>query len=71
MKVSIPPMSPSWLRRALALKERRNREMSGGVQYFADEYQPVPGKQRSEDEVRVEAERLYGPAQSTRKERDA
>lgn len=62
MRPRLTPMPEGWLRRAPREIETRARERPvGGVQFFADEFDVVPGATRDEDERRAAAAALYGP----------
>lgn len=64
----IPPLREGWIKRAQREIEMKSREQNvGGVQYFADEFDLVPGVTYGEGERQAYAASLYGPPQDPMK----
>lgn len=62
----LSPMSETWQKKMQREVEQKSREQNvGGVQFFADEYAVVPGRELTEDERQAEARELYGPKADT------
>jgi hypothetical protein len=69
VKIALTPMGPRWLRKTQHEIQRREREHHGGAQYFADDFEVIPGEALDKATVAAKAEAEYGPPVDPRKRR--